>query len=145
VEINPDGSGARQITTIEGGITGYRYSPDIKRIAFTRPVKAKPGVAEKHPDLSHANARIYDDLMFRHWDEWVESFSHIFIAEIERGKLVNIQDIMEGEPWESPVRHSVAWNRLSGRPTEPAWFILPERKKVLNTPSLLTPIFPLQH
>lgn len=103
-EINPDGSGARQITNIEGGITGYRYSPDIKRIAFTRPVKAKPGVAEKHPDLSHANARIYDDLMFRHWDEWVESFSHIFIAEIERGKLVNIQDIMEGEPWESPVR-----------------------------------------
>ncbi|MFO7616552.1 MAG: S9 family peptidase [Bacteroidales bacterium] len=114
-EIDPDGTGARQITSIEGGITGYLYSPDLKKIAFTKPVRVKPGVHERHPDLARANARIYDDLMYRHWDEWVDSFSHIFIGEIVKGKLVNIRDIMDGEPWESPVRpfggmEQIAWS-----------------------------------
>lgn len=103
-EINPDGTGDRRISDIEGGISGFNYSPDGKRIAFIKEVKVKPALSDKYPDLTKANARAYDDIMYRHWDEWVETFTHIFIADIKRDKLENIRDIMEGEPWESPLK-----------------------------------------
>ncbi len=67
-------------------------------------VKVKPNIRDKYPDLAHANARGYDDLMYRHWDEWTETYTHIFIGEFSKNKLINPRDIMEGEPWESPLK-----------------------------------------
>jgi dipeptidyl aminopeptidase/acylaminoacyl peptidase len=103
-EINPDGSGARRISDVEGDISGFKYSPDGKKIVFTREVRVKPSIADRYPDLPKANARAYDDIMYRHWDEWVETFTHVFLADIKRDRLENIRDIMEGEPWESPLK-----------------------------------------
>ncbi len=103
-EMNPDGSGRRQISEVEGGISGFNYSPDLKRVAFIKEVKVKPGLADKYPDLTKANARAYDDLMYRHWDEWVETFTHVFVAQVIKGKLEAVVDIMEGQPWESPLK-----------------------------------------
>jgi len=103
-EMNPDGSGRRKISDIEGGISGFNYSPDQKRIAFIKEVKVKPNLKDKYPDLTKANARAYDDIMYRHWDEWVETFTHVFVAQIKKGKLDAIVDIMEGQPWESPLK-----------------------------------------
>lgn len=38
-EMNPDGSGAKQITQIEGGINGYLYAPDGSKIAYYKDIK----------------------------------------------------------------------------------------------------------
>jgi dipeptidyl aminopeptidase/acylaminoacyl peptidase len=103
-EMNPDGSGRRRISDIEGGISGFNYSPDQKYIAFIKEVKVKANLKDKYPDLDLANARAFDDLMYRHWDEWVDTYTHIFLAQIKKGRLEGIVDIMEGQPYESPLK-----------------------------------------
>lgn len=114
-EIYPDGTGRRQISEVDGGITGFIYSPDMTRVAFTKEVKVTPNVQDRYPDLPKADARIIDDLMYRHWDQWIDTYSHVFIADYKNGQLENVVDIMEGEPWESPVRpfggmEQIAWS-----------------------------------
>ena len=103
-EIMPDGSNPVQVSDIEGGISGFKYSPDINHIFFTKRIKLEESPHDKHPDLPESNALIYDDLMYRHWDRWHDyKYSHIFIAPYEDGSLGEHYDIMENEPYHSPL------------------------------------------
>lgn len=102
-ELGLDGKGLKQVSFILGGITGFSYSPDGKYLLYTADVAKKPGTSDLHPDMPKADVRIIDDLMYRHWDTWVESYSHIFVAP-NSGKIVEGIDIMKDEKWESPVR-----------------------------------------
>jgi Tol biopolymer transport system component len=115
-EMNTDGSRRRQISEVSDGITGFNYSPDIKHIAFIKEVKVKANLADKYPDLQKANARAYDDLMYRHWDEWTETFTHIFVAQVVKGKLESIVDIMDGQPWESPLKPNGGMEQITWSP-----------------------------
>ena len=103
-EMNPDGTGAIQISEVKGGITGFKYSPDMKKVLYTADVKVKPGVQDLFPDLPKANAHLETDLMYKHWDEWVETVPHPFVANYADGKLLNSVDLLEGEPYESPMK-----------------------------------------
>lgn len=103
-EMNPDGTGAIQISEIKGGITGFKYSPDMRKILYTADVKAKPDVHDLFPDLPKANAHLETDLMYKHWDEWVETVPHPFVADYRDGKLLNPVDLLQGEPYESPMK-----------------------------------------
>ncbi|GKI22206.1 peptidase S9 [Odoribacter laneus] len=116
-EMNPDGSGAKQITQIEGGINGYLYAPDGSKIAYYKDIKMEPTVQDMHPDLPKAKARIINDQFYRHWNDWVEGYTHIFIADYTPAQpITSGQDIMKDEKWESPVRpwggtEQLAWTR----------------------------------
>ena len=102
-EINPDGTEAMQVSSIEGGINGFKYSPDSKYIFYTKDVKLDDDIHDLFPDLPLANARIESDLMYRHWDNWHNyTYSHIFVAEYLNGKLGIGKDIMENEKFDSP-------------------------------------------
>ncbi|SMO84607.1 Dipeptidyl aminopeptidase/acylaminoacyl peptidase [Saccharicrinis carchari] len=103
--MNTDGSGKKQITAIEGGIKGYAYSPNMQQLAFVAKVKLDDDIHDLYPDLPHANARIEDDLMYRHWDSWADGYySHIFVAETNTNLIRdNYTDIMEGEKFDSPM------------------------------------------
>ena len=104
-EMNPDGSGAKQVSKIEGGISGFEYSPDQSRIYYLKSVKLDDNVQDMYPDLPKANARIEDDLMYRHWDTWHDyTYNHIFIADYSSGKIGEGTDIMEGERFDSPMK-----------------------------------------
>ncbi len=110
-EMNPDGSGRKQVSFVEGGVTGFKYSPDESQLLFTAEVKLKDNVADVYPDLPLSSGRINNDLMYRHWDQWVDTFGHIFVTT-DDGKTK--RDIMEGEMWEAPVRpwggmEQIAW------------------------------------
>ena len=104
-EMNPDGSGAKQITKIDGGISGFEYSPDQSRIYYLKSVKLDDNVQDLYPDLPKANARIEDDLMYRHWDTWHDyTYNHIFIADYKNGKVGEGKDILGGERFDSPMK-----------------------------------------
>ena len=103
-EMNLDGSDMVQVSEIKGGISGFKYSPDATRILFTADVKGKPGVHDLFPDLPKANAYLENDLMYRHWDEWVQTVPHPFVADYQNGKIENAVDLLEGEPFESPMK-----------------------------------------
>lgn len=104
-EMNPDGTGKKQITNIKGGVTGFSYSPTLNRILFTKNVKLDKTPQEIHPDLPETDVVIADDLMYRHWDEWHDyKFSHIFIAPYKDGKVGDYTDIMKGERYDAPTQ-----------------------------------------
>jgi len=103
-EMNPDGKERTQLGSVEKGIEGFKFSPDGKKILYIATVKSVKTAADRYPDLDKASGRIIDDLMYKHWDEWVESVPHPFIADFDGHSLSNAIDLMEGEPFESPLR-----------------------------------------
>lgn len=116
-EMNPDGSNNRQITNIEDGINGFVYAPDMSKIVYLKDVKMEPTVQDIYPDLPKAQARIVNDQVYRHWNDWVDAYTHLFIADYTPSKqITGGKDIMEGERWESPVRpwggtEQLAWTK----------------------------------
>ena len=103
-EINPDGTGRTQVSNIDNGITGFKYAPDQNKILYTKEVYIENKFEELYKDLPEATGRIYDDLMYRHWDHWVESYSHVFYADYDGTKVWNDKDILKGEPYQAPLK-----------------------------------------
>ena len=114
-EMNPDGSGRKQLTQYDGDIEGYSFSPDGKKLLFIAQVKTKQSTADKYPDLPKSTGIIVTYLMYKHWDEWVTGAPHPFVADFDGNGISNIKDILEGEPYESPMRpwggiEQLAWS-----------------------------------
>ena len=86
-EMDPDGSNPVQITQVTSGITGFKYSPDGSHLLYTADVKVEKDVHDLFPDLPKANAFLKTDLMYKHWDEWVQTVPHPFVAELKDGKI----------------------------------------------------------
>jgi dipeptidyl aminopeptidase/acylaminoacyl peptidase len=102
-EMNPDGTAAVQVSKIEGGITGFKYSPTQEHIFYAKAVKLDEDIHDLFPDMPKANARLEDDLMYRHWDSWHDyTYNHIFVAEYGKGEITSGIDILEGEKFDSP-------------------------------------------
>ena len=118
--MDSDGENRVQLSNVENGVEGFRISPDGKKIVVIADVKYNRTAQDVYPDLPKANARIIDDLMYKHWDQWVTEIPHPFIADIDLAKnsMGNITDIMQDEPYEAPMRpfggiESIAWSNDS--------------------------------
>lgn len=114
-EMDVDGSNPVQVTQIKNGITGFKYSPDCSHLLYTTDVKIGQDIHDLFPDLPKSNARLENDLMYKHWDEWVQTVPHPFIADYKDGKIENEVDILNGEPFESPMKpfggiEQLAWS-----------------------------------
>lgn len=112
-----DGTDKQQITDIDGGIEGFRYSPNEESLLYVATIKYGKRAGDLYPDLNKATGRVINDLMYKHWDEWVEHIPHIFYARLAGAKtpLKAGIDLLEGEPYEAPMRpHSgiedIAWS-----------------------------------
>lgn len=101
----PDGSDIKQITNIKGGISGFLFSPLEKKIAIVKDVPFDSNKGKNiHKDLPKTSGLVIDDIMYRHWDEFVETIPHIFIAEYNGSLITEAKDILEGEPYEAPMK-----------------------------------------
>ncbi|TNE55508.1 MAG: S9 family peptidase [Bacteroidetes bacterium] len=89
----------------ESDIEGFRVSPNGKEVILLRPVKVKKDIVEKYPDLPLAEARIEDDLMYRHWNAWSDgSKRHLFLHRLANDLLEDEgKDLMEGEPFDGII------------------------------------------
>jgi dipeptidyl aminopeptidase/acylaminoacyl peptidase len=102
-EMAPDGSNRKQITGIETGINGFKYSPDMKKLLYTADVTPEQQNKDLYEGLPKASGKVITDLMYRHWDTWVQAYSHIFVAELGAEKITKGTDIMLNEPYECPL------------------------------------------
>lgn len=113
--MNADGTERHAATNIEGGIEGFLFSPDQSKVVLISTVKYNRTAADIYPDLSKATGRVIDDLMYKHWDTWVTEIPHPFIGSFDGQTVTDLKDIMEGEPYEAPMRpfggvESFAWS-----------------------------------
>src|SRR5688572_5643767 len=104
-EMNPDGSDKKKISDVKDGIANFKYAKAQNYVLFTRDVKTGKEVKDIYPDLPKADARIIDDLMFRHWDNWDDyKVSHVHFAPYKDGALTGEpKDIMAGEMFDAPL------------------------------------------
>lgn len=102
-EMNPDGSGRAQISDIEGGITGFKYAPDQSKVLYTKEIPIANKFPNLYEGLPKASGKVIDDLMYRHWDHWVDTYSHVFYADYDGKNTWNDKDLLEGEPYHAPL------------------------------------------
>ncbi|WP_025892262.1 alpha/beta hydrolase family protein [Phocaeicola barnesiae] len=103
-KMNPDGTDRKQLSSYEGGIEGFAFSPDETKVLFISQVKYGERTVDKYPDLDKASGMVIDDLMYKHWDEWVETVPHPFVASFDGNQVGEATDILAGEPYESPMK-----------------------------------------
>ena len=113
-----DGLQPKQISHIEGGIEGFGISPDEEHIYYTKFVHAKDiNSADVYADMAKSKARIYDDLMVRHWDYWDKGeYLHIFVADLLANGVGEGKDIIgKTAAWDAPLapyfdHAEIAWS-----------------------------------
>ena len=110
-----DGGNVKRLTKKENGIECFEISPDGTKVIFGSPIDAFNKDTTLFEGLPKTTGRVVDDLMYKHWDEWVTKIPHPFVADFSLDGISNEKDIMEGEPFECPMRpfggaDAFAWN-----------------------------------
>ncbi len=116
--MNPDGSERKQLTNDKSGIDGFIFSPDGKHVILIKQIPYHESIKENPSDLPKATGRLITDMNYRHWDEYVESIPHPFLADVTASGINEGSDIMQGEPYECPVKpfggiEQLAWSKDS--------------------------------
>ncbi len=115
-EMNADGTDRQVISSYDGDIEGFSFSPDGTNILFVSQVKYGERTVDKYPDLPKASGVIVTDLMYKHWDEWVETIPHPFVAPFDGNRMGQAKDILEGEPYECPMKPFGGMEQLAWSP-----------------------------
>ena len=103
--MNSDGTNVKRVSSVANGIECFEISPNGKKIVYGSPIKDFNKNDEAlFKDLPKTTGRVVDDLMYKHWDEWVTEIPHPFVADFSIDGITNEKDIMEGEPYECPMR-----------------------------------------
>jgi dipeptidyl aminopeptidase/acylaminoacyl peptidase len=84
--LSMEGGEAHAVTHLSTGADMVKWSPDGKMIAFTSAVypDCKDDLCNKKRDeekeKNNVKARVYEQLLYRHWDHWFEGKrSHLFV------------------------------------------------------------------
>lgn len=102
-KMDADGGNKQQLTHSKADIEGFKFSPDGKRVIL---IKSIPyyGTIKKNPDdLPLTTGMVITDMNYRHWDHYVESIPHPYVAQVTENGIDEEKDILEGEPYECPM------------------------------------------
>lgn len=101
-----NGKGEKQLTDIYTGVSGIKWSDDGKKILFVSNVYPECTTQlcneeiDKAREESKVKAKIFDRLMYRHWNDWRgDKRSHLFLLDIASGKIT---DLTEGNKEDVP-------------------------------------------
>ena len=115
--MNADGSDRRQISNTSKDIEGFKFSPDGSKVILLHSIDFHEVIQKNPDDLPNATGRRVTDLMYRHWDHYVESIQHPFLFSVGDGFAIATTgiDILEGEPFECPMEpfggiEQLAWS-----------------------------------
>ena len=101
--MNADGSDRRQLTKSDIDIEDFKFSPDEKKVLLIKSLPYHESIKKNPDDLPLATGRVVTDLNYRHWDHYVETVAHPFVANVTENGVDNGKDIIEGEPYECPM------------------------------------------
>lgn len=110
-----DGKDRVQLTHDKDGVGDFLFSPDCKKVILVKEVGQHTAIAENDADLPKATGMVINDLMYKHWDHYVMTAPHPFVAEVTANGINEGKDILEGEPYESPMEpfggvEQLAWS-----------------------------------
>lgn len=114
-KMNPDGSARVQLTNSKLDIEGFRFSPDGNHVVLIKSIDYHGTISKNPDDLPKATGRLVTDLNYRHWDHYVETIAHPFVAQVSGDKVSEGTDIMQDEPFECPLApfggiEQIAWS-----------------------------------
>lgn len=101
--MNTDGSNRKCISSENTDVNGYLFSPDEKYVVLIHDVPTETSIIKNDDDLPKATGMVINELMYKHWDRYVRSVPHPFIANFDGSQITNARDILDGQPYESPM------------------------------------------
>lgn len=101
--MNADGSNRKQLTHSDIDIEGFRFSPDRKRVVLIKSIPYYGTIKQNPSDLPKASGMVITDMNYRHWDHYVTTNAHPFVANVTVNGIDAGVDVLEGEPYESPL------------------------------------------
>ena len=113
-----DGTARRQLSKTDSQVEGFMFSPDRSRVIILKSIPFHEVIKENPEDLPKATGRLVTDLMYRHWDHYVESIQHPFVCSVGDGLAIanDGKDILEGEPYECPMEPFGGMEQLAWSP-----------------------------
>lgn len=117
-KMNADGTNRKKLTSDKTDIEGYKFSPDRKKVVIIKSLPYYGSIKKNPSDLPKATGRLITDMNYRHWDHYVETIPHPFVANVNGDDIDAGTDILEGEPYESPMApfggiEQIDWSRDS--------------------------------
>lgn len=101
--MNANGGNRKQLTHSDLDIEGFKFSPNKKQVVLIKSIPYYGTIAKNPDDLDKTTGLLINDMNYRHWDHYVQTNTHPFLAEVTAAGVSEGVDIMEGEPFESPV------------------------------------------
>ena len=102
-KMNADGTERTKLSDSKIDIEGYKFSPDGRKVILIKSLPYHESIKKNPEDLPLATGRVVTDLNYRHWDHYVESVAHPFVANVNGDKVDEGEDILKGEPYECPM------------------------------------------
>lgn len=104
-KMDSEGQNKRQISNFgkDIEIEGFKIAPDESSFILIQAIKMLPTIQDKYPDLPKANARVENDLMYRHWDHYVDfNKRHLILYQLENNKINNYNglDLLKDESFD---------------------------------------------
>ena len=121
--MSASGKELKEVAGAPEGIEGFELSPKGDKILYVKSIKACKKPSDIYPDMDKANARTIDDLMYRHWDHFVEEIPHTYVAQFSKASgewtLADSKDIVgEENLFELPTLPFGGLEQLSWSPDE---------------------------
>lgn len=101
--MNADGSDRKQLTNSSVDIEGFKFSPDERKVILIKSLPYHGTIQANPADLPLATGRLATDMNYRHWDHYVETIAHPFVADFDGSSINEGVDVLQGEPFECPT------------------------------------------
>ncbi|HEV2103593.1 MAG TPA: S9 family peptidase [Candidatus Acidoferrum sp.] len=138
--LSMEGGEAKKLTTLSTGADLFQWAPDGKTIAFTSAVyvdckdDACNSKRDEEKEKSKVKARIYDHLLFRHWDHWSEGKrSHLFVMPVDGN--ASARDVTPGADYDIPPDERGEVNDFAFSPDgkEICYTAVPDKMEAIST------------